>query len=67
MAVVICVALPKNKIARTIALVYAISIGIGVAATGIHWFSEFIAGAILGSIIGFVVGRSYSSVEEGRP
>jgi membrane-associated phospholipid phosphatase len=67
MAVVICVALPKNKIARTIALVYAISIGIGVAATGIHWFSEFIAGAIFGSIIGLVVGRSYFSVEAGHP
>jgi membrane-associated phospholipid phosphatase len=57
MTVVIYVALPKNKIAHTIALVYVLSIGVGVAATGIHWFSEFIAGAIIGSIIGFVVSR----------
>ncbi len=63
MAVVFCVALPKNKIAHTIALVYAFSIGIGTAATGIHWFSEFIAGAIIGSIIGFVVSRSFFSIE----
>jgi membrane-associated phospholipid phosphatase len=63
MAVVICVALPKNKIAHTIALVYTLAIGIGVAATGIHWFSEFVAGAIIGSIIGLVVSRSYFSIK----
>jgi membrane-associated phospholipid phosphatase len=63
MAAVFWVALPKSKIARTIALTYALYIGIGVAATSIHWFSEFIAGAIIGSIIGFVVGRSYFSAE----
>ena len=27
--------------------------------TIIHWFSEFIAGAIIGSAIGIVVGRSF--------
>ena len=64
MAAVFWVALPKNKIAHTIASVYALYVGIGVAATSIHWFSEFIAGAIIGSIIGFVVGRSYFSIAE---
>lgn len=64
MAAVFWVALPKNKIVRTIALTYALYIGIGVTATSIHWFSEFIAGAVIGSIIGFVVGRSYFPVEK---
>ena len=60
MAAAICAALPKNKTVHTIALLYAFFVGIGVAVTGIHWFSEFIAGAIIGSVIGIVVGRSYS-------
>jgi len=64
MAVVFWAAFPKNKIARAIALAYALYMGIGVAATGIHWFSEFIAGAIIGSLIGFVVSRSHFSVEK---
>jgi membrane-associated phospholipid phosphatase len=25
----------------------------------IHWFSDFLAGAILGSLIGIIVGRSF--------
>jgi len=27
----------------------------------IHWFSEFVAGAIIGSLIGMVVGRSFKA------
>jgi len=27
----------------------------------IHWFSDFLAGAILGSVIGTVVGKSFSA------
>ncbi len=64
MAVAICVVLPKNKTVHAIALLYALFVGIGVAVTGIHWFSEFIAGAIIGSVIGFVVGRSFSGREQ---
>jgi F0F1-type ATP synthase assembly protein I len=25
----------------------------------IHWFSEFVAGVIIGSVIGMVVGKSF--------
>jgi membrane-associated phospholipid phosphatase len=39
------------------ALLVALYIGIGVS-TNIHWFSEFVAGAIIGSVIGVVVGTS---------
>jgi membrane-associated phospholipid phosphatase len=40
------------------AAVYALYIGLGVSVT-IHWFSDFAAGAIIGTVIGFVVARSY--------
>lgn len=50
---------PKNKTLKTIALIYALFIGIGVSMT-IHWFSDFVAGAIIGTIIGTVVGRAFS-------
>jgi hypothetical protein len=40
------------------ALLYAFYIDLGVSVT-IHWFSEFVAGAIIGSVIGTVVGRSF--------
>ena len=49
---------PKNKIFVFFALLYALYIGLGVSVT-IHWFSEFVAGAIIGSVIGTVVGRSF--------
>jgi hypothetical protein len=48
----------KNKPLVTGALLYAFYIGLGVSVT-IHWFSEFVAGAIIGSVIGIVVGRSF--------
>lgn len=49
---------PKNKIVKFVALAYALYIGIGVSMT-IHWFSDFAAGMIFGSVIGAVVGRSF--------
>ena len=33
-------------------------VGIGVSLT-IHWFSDFVAGVIFGSVIGIVVGKSF--------
>lgn len=39
------------------ALAYAGYIGFGVSMT-IHWFSDFVAGAILGTVIGTVVSRN---------
>lgn len=49
---------PKNKTLIFFAFLYALYIGLGVSVT-IHWFSEFVAGAIIGSVIGVVVGRSF--------
>jgi membrane-associated phospholipid phosphatase len=59
-AMMVCLIMlyPKNKILVFLALLYAFYIGLGVSVT-IHWFSEFTAGAIIGSVIGTVVGRSF--------
>ena len=40
------------------AFLYALYIGLGVA-TSIHWFSDFIAGALIGTAIGITVGKNY--------
>ena len=39
-------------------IAYALYIGIGVSMT-IHWFSDFAAGAFIGTAIGAVVGKSF--------
>lgn len=40
------------------ALLYAFYVGIGVSLS-IHWFSDFAAGALIGTAIGITVGKSY--------
>jgi hypothetical protein len=51
---------PKNKMLVFLALLYAFYVGLGVSVS-IHWFSEFVAGAIIGSVTGMVVGRSFKT------
>jgi membrane-associated phospholipid phosphatase len=41
-----------------VAILYACYVGLGVSMT-IHWFSDFAAGAIIGSVIGAVVGKGF--------
>ncbi len=60
MAVCLILLWSKNKPLVFFALLYAFYIGLGVSVT-IHWFSEFAAGAIIGSVIGTVVGRSFKT------
>jgi len=48
----------KNKFVKFLSLVYAIYVGIAVSMT-IHWFSDFVAGVIFGSIVGITVGKSF--------
>jgi membrane-associated phospholipid phosphatase len=48
----------KRRWLGFVALLYACYVGIGVSMT-IHWFSDFVAGAIIGSVIGAVVGKSF--------
>lgn len=58
MAFTIWMLFPKNTIARILALLYALYIGLSVSIT-IHWFSDFVAGAIIGTIIGITAGKSF--------
>ena len=49
---------PGSKITRSVALIYAIYIGVGVSMT-IHWFSDFAAGVIIGTVVGTTVGNAF--------
>jgi membrane-associated phospholipid phosphatase len=60
MAVCLIYLYPEIKKLKYGALVYAFYIGIGVSIS-IHWFSDFAAGAILGTVIGVVVGKAFKS------
>jgi membrane-associated phospholipid phosphatase len=60
MAATVVTLFPKQRWLRRLAIFYAVYIGLGVSMT-IHWFSDFVAGAILGLVIGVVVGRSFST------
>jgi|SRR5208282_1551252 len=58
MALTVFTLYPKQRWLGFVALLYAFYVGIGVSMT-IHWFSDFVAGAIIGSVIGTVVGKSF--------
>lgn len=62
MAAALFVLFPKSKTIKILSAAYAIYIGIGVSAT-IHWFSDFVAGAIIGMVIGTVVGKSFAKLQ----
>ncbi len=49
---------PKNKI-KYLALFYAFYVGIGVS-TNIHWFSDFLAGSLVGTAIGTTVAKDFT-------
>ena len=53
----------RNKGVLTGALLYAFYVGIGVSLS-IHWFSDFIAGALIGTAIGTNVGKSFRTSSE---
>ncbi len=59
MSVTLIMLYPKNYVVRYTAILYALYIGFGVSIS-IHWFSDFVAGAIIGSVIGAVVGNSFN-------
>jgi hypothetical protein len=62
MAVTIFTLFPKRKWLGYLSIAYAFYVGLGVSMT-IHWFSDFVAGAIFGTIVGVVVGRRFCWVE----
>ena len=58
MAVTVFMLCPKQRWLGWMAILYACYVGLGVSMT-IHWFSDFAAGAIIGSVIGAVVGKGF--------
>lgn len=46
----------KNPKAKYLAIIYAFYVGIAVSFS-IHWLSEFVAGAIIGTVVGLTVGQ----------
>jgi membrane-associated phospholipid phosphatase len=58
MAVTLFQLFPKQRWLGYVVITYAFYIGIGVSMT-IHWFSDFLAGAIIGTAIGAVVGKTF--------
>jgi membrane-associated phospholipid phosphatase len=58
MAVTLFILYRNNKFVRYASIIYALYIGISVSVT-IHWFSDFAAGIIFGTVIGTVVGKSF--------
>jgi membrane-associated phospholipid phosphatase len=47
-----------DRMVRCAALLYALYIGVGVSMT-IHWCSDFVAGAMIGTAIGMTVGKVF--------
>ena len=64
MAATVFTLCPKQRWLGFVAILYAFYVGVGVSLT-IHWFSDFVAGAIIGSVIGTVVGKSFCSDSPG--
>ena len=58
MAITLIWLYPRNKVVKYLAIIYALYVGLGVSIS-IHWFSDFAAGAIMGTVIGIVVGKSF--------
>jgi membrane-associated phospholipid phosphatase len=58
MAVAVLRLFPKQRWLGFLAITYALYVGVGVSMT-IHWFSDFVAGAIFGSVVGVVVGNTF--------
>jgi membrane-associated phospholipid phosphatase len=65
MAITLVVLFPKHRLLAALAIAYAFYIGISVSMT-IHWFSDFVAGAIIGTVVGTVVGKSFNFIPQ-RP
>lgn len=61
MAVTVFKLFPQRKWLGYLAIAYAFYIGSGVSMT-IHWFSDFVAGALIGTVVGMVVGTGFSRV-----
>lgn len=58
MASALAMLFPKQKMLKYLVFLFAAYVGVGVSIS-IHWLSEAVAGAIIGTAIGLVVGTSF--------
>lgn len=58
MSVALVTLYPKKRVLCILALLYAFLIGLGVSMS-IHWLSDAVAGVIIGSVCGLVVGKGF--------
>jgi membrane-associated phospholipid phosphatase len=65
MAAVLWEMYPENQQLKIYSGAYAFFIGLSVS-TNIHWFSDFVAGALIGYSIGKSVGQSFKNLSEGK-
>lgn len=65
MATVLWEMYPENETIKLYSGIYAFYIGLSVS-TNIHWFSDFVAGALMGYSIGKSVGESFKNLSEGK-
>lgn len=61
LAVTLICLFPKNRLVQILAGLFAFYVGLGVSMS-IHWFSDFLAGAIFGTMAGLVVGRGFQTI-----
>jgi membrane-associated phospholipid phosphatase len=66
MAVTIFMLFRQQRWLGYAAIAYALYVGVGVSMT-IHWFSDFTAGAIIGTVIGVVVGKGFLPRQQDTP
>ncbi len=59
MATAVWSAYPKHVWIKYGAILYAFYMGLGVSLS-IHWFSDAVAGAIFGTVIGLSIGKSFT-------
>ena len=62
MAVTVLRLFPRQQWLGYLAISYAFYIGFGVSVN-IHWFSDFVAGALIGTAVGVVVGNCFSRIQ----
>ena len=59
MAVTVFRLFPKQRWLGCLAITYAFYVGLGVSMS-IHWFSDVVAGALIGTVVSVVVGPGFS-------
>jgi len=65
MAAVLWQLYPENQTLKLYSGAYAFFIGLSIS-TNIHWFSDFVAGALIGYSIGKSIGQSFKNVLDGK-